>query len=52
MILVARIGMTMAAYNLSGFVLFIMDVPSIESFMAQISRLFRLPEHDESRTLP
>jgi chemotaxis protein CheC len=30
-ILVARIGMTMAAHNLSGFVLFIMDVPSIES---------------------
>jgi chemotaxis protein CheC len=51
-ILVARIGMTMAAYNLSGFVLFIMDVPSIESFMAQVSRLFRLPEHGASQALP
>jgi chemotaxis protein CheC len=51
-ILVARIGMTMAAYNLSGFVLFIMDVPSIENFMAQVSRLFRLPEHGASQALP
>lgn len=41
-ILVARIGMTMAAHNLSGFVLFIMDVPSIEHFMDQVSRFFRL----------
>ncbi len=48
-ILVARIGMTMAAHNLSGFVLFIMDVPSIEHFMDQVSRLFRLPLHGESR---
>lgn len=46
-ILVARISMNMAAHNLSGFVLFIMDVPSITSFMAQIRRLFRLPGHDE-----
>jgi chemotaxis protein CheC len=51
-ILVARIGMTMAAYNLSGFVLFIMDVPSIESFMAQVSRLFKLPEHGAEQALP
>ena len=48
-ILVARIGMTMAAHNLSGFVLFIMDVPSIEHFMDQVSRLFRLPLHGESQ---
>lgn len=48
-ILVARIGMTMAAHNLSGFVLFIMDVPSIEHFMDQVSRLFRLPQHGESQ---
>ena len=47
-ILVARIGMTMAAHNLSGYVLFIMDVPSIENFMAQVGRLFRLPEQDDS----
>ena len=46
--LVARIGMTMAAHNLSGYVLFIMDVPSIENFMAQVGRLFRLPEQDDS----
>lgn len=42
-ILVARIGMTMAAHNLSGFVLFIMDVPSIEYFMDQVGRIFCLP---------
>ncbi len=47
-ILVARIGMTMSAHNLSGYVLFIMDVPSIENFMAQVGRLFRLPEQDDS----
>jgi chemotaxis protein CheC len=50
-ILVARIGMSMAAHNLSGFVLFIMDVPSIENFMAQVSRLFHLPEPGESPVL-
>jgi hypothetical protein len=30
-------------------VLFIMDVPSIEHFMDQVSRLFRLPHHGESQ---
>jgi chemotaxis protein CheC len=44
LILVARIGMSMSAHNLSGFVLFLMDVPSIDHFMAQVSRLFGLPE--------
>ncbi len=41
-ILVARIGMTMAAQNTSGFVLFIMDVPSIQTFMKQVERLFNI----------
>ncbi|TXH82876.1 chemotaxis protein CheX [Thauera aminoaromatica] len=45
-ILVARIGMSMAAHNLHGFVLFIMDVPSIEHFMDRVSRYFKLPLHD------
>ena len=44
LILVARIGMSMSAHNLSGFVLFLMDVPSIDHFMGQVSRLFGLPE--------
>jgi len=44
LILVARIGMRMSAHNLSGFVLFLMDVPSIDHFMDQVSRLFGLPE--------
>jgi chemotaxis protein CheC len=44
LILVARIGMSMSAHNLSGFVLFLMDVPSIDNFMAQVSRVFGLPE--------
>jgi len=44
LILVARIGMRMSAHNLSGFVLFLMDVPSIDHFMGQVSRLFGLPE--------
>jgi chemotaxis protein CheC len=45
-ILVARIGMSMAAHNLHGFVLFIMDVPSIEHFMDRVSRYFKLPLYD------
>ncbi len=45
-ILVARIGMSMAAHNLHGFVLFIMDVPSIEHFMDRVSRYFKLQLHD------
>ena len=36
--------MSMSAHNLSGFVLFLMDVPSIDNFMAQVSRVFGLPE--------
>lgn len=47
-ILVARISMSMSAHNLRGFVLFIMDVPSIENFMAEISRLFQLPTGQEA----
>mgnify|MGYP000081184527 CR=1 FL=1 len=42
--LVARIGMTMSAHNIAGYVLFIMDVPSIETFMRQVGRLFNLSE--------
>ena len=38
--------MSMAAHNLHGFVLFIMDVPSIEHFMDRVSRYFKLPLHD------
>ncbi|WP_374496007.1 chemotaxis protein CheC [Zoogloea sp.] len=45
-ILVARIGMTMAAHNLHGFVLFIMDVPSIEHFMDRVSSYFKLPQQN------
>jgi chemotaxis protein CheC len=43
-ILVARIGMRMMSQNISGYVLFIMDVPSLESFMRQVRRAFGLPE--------
>ena len=43
-ILVAQINMRMSAHDISGYVLFIMDVPSIESFMRQVARLFNLPE--------
>ena len=43
LILVARIGMVMSAHNLSGFVLFLMDVPSVDQFMARVAELFRLP---------
>ena len=50
LILVARIGMSMSAHNLSGFVLFLMDVPSIDHFMAQVSRLFGLPEAPAERS--
>lgn len=43
LILVARIGMTMSAHNLSGFVLFLMDVPAVDHFMTRIAEVFRLP---------
>ena len=43
LILVARIGMVMSAHNLSGFVLFLMDVPSVDQFMARVAQLFKLP---------
>jgi chemotaxis protein CheC len=39
--LVARISMTMSAYDISGLVLFVMDVPSITNFMTQVRRVFR-----------
>lgn len=39
-ILVARIDMRIARADVSGFVLFIMDVASIRTFVAQVSRLF------------
>ena len=50
LILVARIGMSMSAHNLSGFVLFLMDVPSIDHFMGQVSCLFGLPEAPAERS--
>ena len=50
LVLMARIGMKMSAHNLSGFVLFLMDVPSIDHFMAQVSRLFGLPEAPAERS--
>ena len=44
LVLMARIGMKMSAHNLSGFVLFLMDVPSIDHFMGEVRRLFGLPD--------
>ena len=40
----ARIGTFMAAHNLRLCPVYFMDVPSIENFMAQVGRSFRLPE--------
>jgi len=39
-ILVARIGMHLAVQNVSGFVLFMMDIPSIRNFLGEIEHLF------------
>ena len=39
-VLVARIGMHLAVHNVSGFVLFMMDIPSIRSFVGEIEHLF------------
>ncbi len=44
LILVARIGMRMSAHNLSGFVLFLMDVPAIDHFMRRVCQVFNLPK--------
>lgn len=49
LILVARIGMVMSAHNLSGFVLFLMDVPAVDQFMARVAALFRLPADVSAR---
>lgn len=49
LILVARIGMVMSAHNLSGFVLFLMDVPAVDQFMARVAELFRLPADVSAR---
>jgi chemotaxis protein CheC len=46
-ILVARIGMSMLQNNIFGYVLFIMNVPSLEAFMKQVRRFFQLPERSE-----
>lgn len=48
-ILVAKICMTMLTQNISGYVLFIMDLPSLEAFLKQIRELFHLD--DESGRL-
>ena len=41
-ILVARISMTLAAHNLSGFVLFVMDPEAIESLLEQVRLAFKI----------
>jgi chemotaxis protein CheC len=42
MFLVARISMTLSSKNIYGFVLFIMDVSSVNSFMKEIKKAFHL----------
>ncbi|MCB6183997.1 chemotaxis protein CheC [Leeia sp. TBRC 13508] len=40
LILVAKIGMTMSTQDISGYMLFIMDVNSVKGFMLQVQKLF------------
>ena len=42
MFLVARIGMSLSSKNISGLVLFIMDVNSIQKFMGEVRKAFQL----------
>ena len=39
-ILVAKIGMTMLTHDVTGYVLFIMDVPSLTAFMSSVRSFF------------
>lgn len=39
-ILVAHIGMSTATHDISGYVLFIMDMPSLETFMSEVRQAF------------
>lgn len=41
-VLVARIGMHLAARNVSGYVLFMMDIASIRDFVSEIENVFRI----------
>ena len=43
-ILVAKIGMTMMTHDVNGYVLFIMDVPSLTAFMACVRSFFGIPD--------
>ncbi len=42
MFLVARISLSLAAKNIHGFVLFIMDVNSIQNFMGEVKKAFQI----------
>lgn len=42
MFLVARIGMSLSSKNISGLVLFIMDVNSIQTFMGEVRKAFQI----------
>ncbi|MFO1389424.1 hypothetical protein [Cellvibrio sp.] len=42
MFLVARIGMSLSSKNISGLVLFIMDVNSIQRFMGEVRKAFQI----------
>ncbi len=42
--LVARITMSMSAHDISGLVLFVMDVPSLTKFMQELRRVFRMDD--------
>ena len=43
-ILVAKIGMTMLTHDVTGYVLFIMDVPSLTAFMSSVRSFFGSPD--------
>lgn len=43
-ILVAQIGMTMRSYDITGYVLFIMDLNSMSGFMRQVRSYFHIEE--------
>lgn len=43
-ILVAKIGMTMLTHDVTGYVLFIMDVPSLTAFMSSVRSFFGIPD--------
>jgi chemotaxis protein CheC len=43
-ILVAKIGMTMLTHDVTGYVLFIMDVPSLTAFMSSVRSFFGISD--------